>query len=252
MNEKPNIGYLFYKEYYMKDNSPNEIEKNFDIKNKIILSQTIDKYKDYIYNNKLVNHCFSLKTIYPGLLIGSGYMHGIGEKEDFKIGFYFDYTSGLPCIPGSSVKGLLRSAFQHQDYIKQLMDELNITNKSKEVDIKKLENEIFDGKDGEDNNLPMSKRDIFFDAVIDVKKSDGRNIFADDYITPHYQDELKDPVPIKFLKVSSGIAFRFQFNLKDGIIEAKDKIKLFERIILDLGIGAKTNVGYGRFETENK
>lgn len=54
---------------------------------------------------------FELTTAGAGLLLGSGYAHGSGLLGEMKIGFFFDHTTGLPVIPGSSVKGVLRSAF---------------------------------------------------------------------------------------------------------------------------------------------
>jgi len=36
--------------------------------------------------------------------------------------------------------------------------------------------------------------------------------------------------------------------LFDEIIDKDKKLELFKNIICDLGIGAKTNVGYGQFE----
>ena len=63
------------------------------------------------------------------------------------LGFDFDYTSGLPIIRGSGIKRVLRSAFKHPDYIKELLH-------NKIINIKKLKIEIFE------NN------DIFFDATI--------------------------------------------------------------------------------------
>ena len=58
--------------------------------------------------------------------------------------------------------------------------------------------------------------------------------------------------PAWWLKVLPQVDFKFRFNLKNteinGItISAEDKIKLFRKILLDFGIGAKTNVGYGQF-----
>ena len=43
--------------------------------------------------------------------MGVGYQHETGAMGEAKIGFYFDYTTGLPCLSGSSVKGIIRSAF---------------------------------------------------------------------------------------------------------------------------------------------
>jgi CRISPR-associated protein Cmr6 len=46
------------------------------------------------------------------------------------------------------------------------------------------------------------------------------------------------------------VVWCFGFDLKNlnENITRDIKKKLFEQIILDLGIGAKTNVGYGKFE----
>lgn len=52
----------------------------------------------------------------PGLLPGSGYPHEVGGTGEFKLGFSFDHTTGLPVLPGSSVKGVLRSVFPQFEY----------------------------------------------------------------------------------------------------------------------------------------
>ena len=44
------------------------------------------------------------------------------------------------------------------------------------------------------------------------------------------------------------MTFLFQFELQDGLISKEKKIKLFKEILADLGLGAKTNVGYGKFK----
>jgi len=56
-----------------------------------------------------------LTTVYPGLLIGSGYPHESSVIGELKLGFHFDYTTGLPVIPGSSIKGVLRDAFEKME-----------------------------------------------------------------------------------------------------------------------------------------
>lgn len=52
----------------------------------------------------------------PGLLPGIGYPHEVGYEGELKLGFGFDHVSGLPVLPGSSVKGVLRSVFPGMDY----------------------------------------------------------------------------------------------------------------------------------------
>ncbi|WP_419676164.1 type III-B CRISPR module RAMP protein Cmr6 [Aliarcobacter butzleri] len=71
-------------------------------------------------------------------------------------------------------------------------------------------------------------------------------MFGSDYITNHYSNEengmFKEPNPIKFLKILSRVTFKFQFKCDEKYLE------LFKQIILDFGLGAKTNVGYGKFK----
>ncbi len=52
----------------------------------------------------------------PGLLPGIGYPHEVGYPGEFKLGFGFDHVTGLPVLPGSSVKGVLRSVFPQFKY----------------------------------------------------------------------------------------------------------------------------------------
>lgn len=225
---------------------------------------------------------FLLKTIYPGLLVGTGYPHPVSDKVqkdddtkgDFQNGFYFDYTTGLPIIPGSSIKGALRSYFpsidismfknkKYKDEKCELMQDI-LANEIKDKvslskdEIKQLELEIFEGLDTNGKPKSIYKRDRFLDAYLDFQGS--KQIFAEDYITPHknrkkltFQDgtlvpnEMCEPNPIKILKIRGDIEFKFQFLLQDGIILAEQKKQLFEYLIKDFGLGAKTNVGYGKF-----
>ena len=193
-------------------------------------------------------------------------MHEASELGELKLGFYFDYTSGLPCIPGSSVKGVLHSAFIHWAYIIEIINELaNMTRYSEqpqlfkgislnEADIKELVDEIFGT---EDTTESIYKRDLFFDSFpVSTDKED--HFLKNDYITPHKNiknpdlDPFTNPTPLQFLKILPKVELRFSFRLTDSAkLTAKMKEEIFKQILLDLGIGAKTNVGYGQF-TENE
>ena len=271
-----NLGYVFYKQYYWKDNNTKnqplpEIEidihslqsimngsKECKINpaiNRQLVNSGLPDY-NHLLSCKVHNQSFKLTTIYPGLLIGSGYIHEAGFENEFKIGFHFDYTTGIPVIPGSSIKGMLRSVFPLKEkqseikknkvkYIESILDELQVKSIP---NIEDLERNIFDGIEQDGKRIPVYKRDIFFDAF-PFKSNNREGIFlADDYITPH-KEPLKNPVPIKFLKILPDVKFRFQFKLTNynEIITAEVKEELFKKIILDLGIGAKSNVGYGKF-----
>lgn len=280
-NRSANMGWLFYRNYYR------DYEKNYRIavqyhykvrENKLSEKPRVRNKQElilqyvrnpYLLNTQLAsmlpgnervkqalgNEFRSLKLVtqYPGLLIGMGLNHGTPIKNDLKCGFQFDYTTGLPVIPGSSVKGVLRSYFPRLDakddnvdynklrctYIRSVLEmqdpELG---KLSDKDIINLTQQIFAPKCG--------LGDVFMDAIITGGPS-GR-FMADDYITPHYKNLYKDPVPIQFIKILPGVEFTFFFRLSPfsiGNVDI-DKLSLFKRILQDVGIGAKTNVGYGR------
>jgi CRISPR-associated protein Cmr6 len=225
-----NLGWLFYKDYFRGvdyanlENENNEKIINKKVQNLITQSVNLDE------TEMLGNIHFKATTIYPGLILGSGNAHELPDvKGQAILGFSFDYTSGLPVIAGSSVKGVLRSAFKHPEYVQELL--------GSDVDVKALEAEIFDNGD------------VFFDATI--ISSSSANILGDDYITPH-GDALKNPIPLRFIKVLPNVSFRFDFELGSGLISKSKKSKLFQDILADLGLGAKTNVGYGKFDSFRK
>lgn len=205
----------------------------------------------YLSYFEVGRQCIDLVTTYPGMLIGVGYSHPIGEKNDadFQTGFYFDWTTGLPVIPGSSVKGALRSPFPRKgddaeinvmksDYLLGILWHIqNRKDPYPDQFLGKLKKTIFEGQ-----------RDIFHDAYLVGTQPKG-HVFAEDYITPH-KSPFSDPTPLRFLKIGPHVPFRFEFMLKpsriqDETVSAKDKLSLFKQILLDFGIGAKRNTGYG-------
>ena len=264
MNDSRNIGLWYTKDYY------NNVKQNY-IKSGLLSSEGWDEklFNGALYENYLPSlsqiksveceHKFELKTIYPGLACGLGYKHEMGVSNEFKLGLYFDYTSGLPVIPGSSLKGVFKHAFEDSEYISDIID-----TKFKKIEINKLKDDIFEGT--KDNNLKINtySRDCFFDAEIVASiqekplKTDENMFLTDDYITCHQNSKdpqmtsFTEPNPVKFLKVRSNVIFQFKFRLHDSLIgelkiNPENKIDLFKRILLDLGVGAKTNVGYGQF-----
>lgn len=234
---KANLGWLYYKEMYRNGDDVQQINNSL---NQIFKASGSDESFDN-------EQSFKLKTIYPGLIIGSGYAHGLKVDEDSKIGFYFDHTSGFPTIPGSSVKGTLRSLFgfhinkkdKYQEEKQEFIRELTGKN---ELDVKLLVDDIFEGKDENGDAKSIYNRDIFYEARVS-----NLNI-KDDYLAPH-KEPLKNPIPIKFIKIAGGVSFEFSFKLHDGGgLSADEKLRLFFQLLQFSGVGAKTNVGYGQFE----
>ena len=121
------------------------------------------------------------------------------------------------------------------------------------INIDQLENLLFEGQSESGNYLPMYEHDVYLDAHITGTNNEGKRIFGEDYITPHLE-ALKNPVPVRFLKILPGVRFQFNFILHDSnlagmAISVADKEQLYRGILQQFGVGAKTNVGYGQFTT---
>ena len=185
---------------------------------------------------------FELEIIYPGLVTGIGINHEATIEGEFKLGVHFDWTYGMPVVYGSSVKGVLKSYFK-EFYVPQ----------DGQPSADDAIEDIFNG-----GKKSIYCRDTFFDAVIVQadKKGKGR-ILCSDSITPHGDNPLKNPTPITFLKIAPGCKLQFRFKLVPTVIEkegrqltlsASDKLTLFKEILTTVGIGAKTNVGYGQMK----
>lgn len=233
-----NIGKLYYKDYYNGINFTDVIAGretpiggiNDRIKESPLLQipAPIDvddeKYKP-----------FPATTLYPGLVTGVGIEHGSKKiTGGYELGMHFDYTMGMPIIYGSSVKGVLRT------YFKEFYEG--------DIDADKLIEDIFCGKN-DGIPKPIYERDIFFDAVI--TESCNGTFLADDSITPHIGGPLKNPIPIAMLKIAPGCTLEFRFRLCNTVVggmkfSIADKFDLFKKILTTVGIGAKTNVGYGQ------
>ncbi|MEL6676287.1 MAG: type III-B CRISPR module RAMP protein Cmr6 [Bacteroidota bacterium] len=271
MSHHKNAGLLFYRGYYQNidfvgttDSVKEANTAAFKEANRLLTSIPLPSESPAASYEKIPGtQGFQAQTQYPGLILGSGYQHETRQEGELKLGFFFDHTTGLPVIPGSSIKGLLRSAFSHPALIGHLLGrELS------PAQVEQLALAIFEGKEptgelDEAGNpeyavMSMSRHDTFFDAF-PVAQEGEKGVFAEDFLTPHAPGQsdgaFKNPIPISFLKVRAGISYRFLFRLHDSQelgVSAKEKLSLFEQLILTLGLGAKTSVGYGQFTNSQK
>jgi len=229
------------------------------------------------FNGVTVNP-ISFTTVYPGLILGTGYVHETNNEAEFKLGFYFDHTTGLPCIPGSSIKGVLRSMFPQfgEKHPYKAIDTLNEEQQSK-VDfiarqlgwdqnnnksqlIHQLELAIFEGVDlvKTSINFNNGKEEIIHSSIYKrfcfhngfISHAPGNKIFEIDTITPHGTNPLKNPTPLNFLKIRPNVTFNLQIIMHTltaipiSTVQIRD---LFISILRITGLGAKTNVGYGQW-----
>lgn len=108
------------------------------------------------------------------------------------------------------------------------------------------------GDNEERDSRSAYHRDIFFDAIVADVNENGL-FLASDSITPHGSNPLQNPIPITFVRIASGCNIRFRFRLVDtDSMTVNDKQVLFKAILMTFGVGAKTNVGYGRLEEKGK
>ena len=240
----PNLHYRFYVEYFEdldpledlegKEKRSKEVEQDLEARNDGLWSFCPPAEDPFAALGEAVQS-FVLYTAYPGLLMGLGNAHEIKLPGAVKLGFSLDYVTGLPWLPGSSLKGQLRSCFRKKDQSYLIGEYLG-----KAVDVGELEKEIFDGGDCFLGAFPVC---------------DGNTpMLAPETITPH-PDKLKNPKPISLMKIRPSVPFRFAFLLHDAKelgVSAAEKLALFRTLLEELGVGAKTNVGFGRMTTEQR
>lgn len=217
---------------------------------------------------KVTGYCTTeLQVQYPGLLSGLGYIHSCGEKDDdaqeIGLGILLDPVSGLPYLPGSTVKGLLRYAFMMDDG-KFMLEMLNAMKKPcTPAQLEKLEYDIFGSRQEQSGyrfqdqslqNASMGK-DLFLDAYPISADRNGK-LLGLESITPHRAETaemqgLTDPIPLTLLKILPSVTISFPFVLKESKVDdgftmtAGEKLTLFTKILKGFGAGAKTNVGFG-------
>ena len=241
-----NLHKLYYKDYFagvdFADLGSDTSKKAVLEANRMLTEKIVDpKYLNVPSLGSVDS--FELEILYPGLITGIGIQHEARVEGEFKLGLHLDYTTGLPVIYGSTVKGVLRS------YFKEVYDGPGV------VDVI---NDIFEGIGPNGKPKSIYARDIFYDAVI--SKANAANlILCGDSLAPHggdsHTDPFVEPVPISFVKIAPGVKLLFRFKLCDTldaagnvVISAEKKKTDFLKILTLFGIGAKTNVGYGQLK----
>jgi len=157
---------------------------------------------------------------------------GIGDEHPLENSLRLDHCTGLPCIPASSVKGVVKFAAEFDE--------------NKDTRAKDKEEALFGTQkcvgqvqflDGAPVRVPALKIDIM------------NNHFPDYYSDPSRQrapsDDM-DPNPIPFMVVDSDSEFYFPVVTKteEGL---KRAVEFLRQALSEWGVGAKSSVGYGLF-----
>lgn len=210
---------------------------------------------------------------YRGLF---GSSQGLGESI-LEVGLSWDPLLDLPVIPGSSIKGAVRS----------FCFNLLVSKGLKESDADKLCSILFGQAESKAGGMGFAGIVSFLDAVPVEHREKG--VVRADVLNPHYNalgnSSLKKeldvtPVPVLHLCVNENVKFRFiayvprraekllEKSLLDDIESLAERLGLklaagataSQKAILviaflvggalRLGVGARTLKGYGRFEVE--
>lgn len=158
---------------------------------------------------------------------------GLGGASPLEIGLTIHHTYGMPFIPGSAIKGMCRRAAATQGLSVETVACLF-------------------------GDQARAGAFVFQDAWYDPDTpSDAKGKpFHRDVITVHHQKyygsrggvwptDFDDPTPVPFLVVRPGARFLFAVQCPDGW---RDFVtSMLEYGLATLGVGGKTNAGYGRF-----
>jgi CRISPR-associated protein Cmr6 len=195
---------------------------------------------------------------------------GLGSESVLEVSIKLHHIYGIPYIPSSAIKGVLRA------YKMWEMWELFDWREKKFIELEKMidnYNNFDSSENNEKLNTSFTKdkdEDIAIRDIVEVfgnKNRKGRLIFLDAYpvefnrfdidvMNPHYTkyyggdeapSDWQNPSPIKFLAIPRGIKFRFYFKnakiYKD--IFGNELQEDLKKAFYGIGIGGKTSLGYG-------
>lgn len=171
----------------------------------------------------------------------SRFASGLGAEHPTENGFTFDPASGLPIVPGSSVKGLCRRAARFMGKNEEAI--------TRWFGPERITAATTDGQgavsfyDGLPKYWPRLSVEIVnchhFDYYRKAHKARGEAI----------PTETESPVPAFFLTVDKGAKFDFAF-LAPSEADANMIHELLVTGLAWLGVGAKTAAGYGLMDVE--
>lgn len=170
----------------------------------------------------------------------SRFATGLGREHPIENGFVWHPVLGTPCLPGSSVKGLVRALAE--TWFKTDGETVS---------------RIFGPRDL--HGAPANIGSVIFFGALPTKSVQ----LSADVMTPHYgpyyergevPGDWHSPVPIPFLTVAPGQSFIFALAPRNPSETARADCRTaatwLETALIELGAGAKTAVGYGRFERD--
>lgn len=170
------------------------------------------------------------------------FVTGMGREHPVENGFTWHPTLGVPYLPGSSLKGMLRA------WVKQWKGD---------GDRKEALGRIFGPEDKDAKHVGSV---VFFDAIPWEPVRLEADVMTPHY-APYYQSDDKNPpadwcgpTPIPFLTVAAGQGFLFAVapRRREDAADLARVLTWLEEALAWMGAGGKTAAGYGRFVPDQK
>jgi CRISPR-associated protein Cmr6 len=193
---------------------------------------------------------------------------GLGNESVYETSITLHHVYGFPYIPGSALKGIVRSYIIQENFSKIENGSLDLKN----AEARALKDQGFCDIFGcpKDSFYGESRQGkiVFFDTL-----PQSLPIIEPDVMNPHFSEyysdnsnivppaDYHDPIPIFFLVVRD-TEFEFAVGVKEvhnkiiqeGIFSGKMLLSVaydyMQEALSEHGIGAKTSVGYGYFTRE--
>lgn len=205
---------------------------------------------------------FKTLTIYAKSI--SPFVTGLGSGHPTETGMVFDRNTGLPYLPASSIKGVLRLAYA-----------VNSAKGREEVP----DSELLSYFGSTDTKNAVRGQVVFLDAYpykvpkikMDIMNPHFNKYYTDDNVL--LPVETESPVPLNFLTVQEKSVFVFRsfflplqkkvenadkdnntnepLKIEYNEFSEEDKTNLkeaFKTAFSIIGFGGKTSIGYGRFK----
>ena len=232
---------------------------SFNLQEGIELAKTNSKELFKYYKQKGVLVQLPLKQNWRMVL-------NLGAATAYNNGFLLHKLYGVPYIPGQAIKGVVRhyciaayfdrkeeNAFKNASF-RMLFGNEEVENKEVE---KKAESKTINAQQGNILFFDTFPATTNFDIVADIMNPHHTKYYDPGNLSS-YPNDTESPVPIKFITLKNGTFVlsvfvpkkekhtKIEFNNTSWENPEKALAELLQAAMKYQGVGAKTNLGYGR------
>jgi CRISPR-associated protein Cmr6 len=258
INKKNEINTLLYKSEYKDNDNFRKFEIEFNIEN---LKEELNQIKNRQIKIKKDLEQQGYKTKSLTFKPEWRMVIGLGNESVYETSMTLHHIYGIPYIPGSAIKGVVRNYIITEKFQKDKNGQMDLENAEKNA----LLNDpgfcdIFGCPKNSYYNESRRGKIIFFDAFpVESPK------ITPDIMNVHYPEyyggnkppaDYQNPNPIFFLTVENtnfefiiGIKEKDNSHIRQGEFSGKSLFssidECLKKALTDYGIGAKTAVGYG-------